>query len=148
VLAGQFASILLVFAAALIAMMGVTGFRALHAWQARGSVAILAVGVSLFSLELAWQIRLQKIPAKLSWACFGVGFLTGAALLFPWRGAEAFVSRGWPCLLTGSGSRFPAEFCSGCSPGFLSLPALLEARWARIARSSGSHSAAVPLHLS
>jgi hypothetical protein len=110
VLSGQFASIFLVFAAALIAMMGVTGFRTLDAWQALGIVAILAVGVSLFSLTLAWQIRpgsLQKIPAKLSWACFGVGFLTGAALLFPWRGAEAFVSRGWPCLLTGSAVAIP-----------------------------------------
>jgi hypothetical protein len=110
VLTGQFASIFLVFAAALIAMMGVTGFHALHAWQALGIVAILAVGVSLFSLTLAWQIRpgsLQKIPAKLSWACFGVGFLTGAALLFPWSGAEAFVSRGWPCLLTGSAVAIP-----------------------------------------
>ena len=110
VLTGQFASIFLVFAAALIAMMGVTGFRTLHAWQALGIVAILAVGVSLFSLTLAWQIRpgsLQKIPAKLSWAYFGVGFLTGAALLFPWRGAEAFVSRGWPCLLTGSAVAIP-----------------------------------------
>ena len=110
VLTGQFASIFLVFAAALIAMMGVTGFRALHAWQAVGIVAVLAVGVSLFSLTLAWQIRpgsLQKIPAKLSWAYFGVGFLTGAALLFPWRGAEAFVSRGWPCLLTGSAVAIP-----------------------------------------
>jgi hypothetical protein len=110
VLSGQFASIFLVFAAALIAMMGVTGFRTLDAWQALGIVAILAVGVSLFSLTLAWQIRpgsLQKIPAKLSWACFGVGFLTGAALLFPWRGAEAFVSRGWPCLLTGSAVAVP-----------------------------------------
>ena len=110
VLTGQFASIFLVFAAALIAMMGVTGFRTLHAWQALGIGAILAVGASLFSLTLAWQIRpgsLQKIPAKLSWAYFGVGFLTGAALLFPWRGAEAFVSRGWPCLLTGSAVAIP-----------------------------------------
>jgi len=110
VLAGQFAAIFAVFAAALIAMTGVTGFRTLRAWQALGIVVILAVGVSLFSLTLAWQIRpgsLQKIPAKLSWAYFGVGFLTGAALLFPWRGAEAFVSRGWPCLLTGSAVAIP-----------------------------------------
>lgn len=110
VLAVQFASTFLLFAAALTAMMGVTGFRTLHAWQALGIVAILAVGVSLLSLVLAWQIRpgsLQKIPAKLSWASFGVGFLTGAALLFPWRGAEAFVSRGWPCLLTGSAVAIP-----------------------------------------
>lgn len=110
VLAAQFASIFLVFAAALIAMMGVTGFRTLQAWQALGIVAILAVGVSLFSLALAWQIRpgsLQKIPSRLSWAYFGVGFLTGAALLFPWRGAEAFVSRGWPCLLAGSAVAIP-----------------------------------------
>jgi Negative regulator of sigma F len=110
VLAGQFASIFLVFAAALIAIMGVTGFRTLDAWQALGILAILAVGVSLLSLVLAWQIRpgsQQKVPAKLSWACFGVGFLTGAALLFPWRGAEAFVSRGWPCLLAGSAVAIP-----------------------------------------
>jgi hypothetical protein len=110
VLAGQFASIFLVFAAALIAMMGVTGLRTLHAWQALGILAILAVGVSLLSVVLAWQIRpgsQQKIPAKLSWAYFGVGFLTGAALLFPWRGAEAFVSRGWPCLLAGSAVAIP-----------------------------------------
>jgi hypothetical protein len=109
-LAAQFASIFLVFAAALIAMMGVTGFRTLQAWQALGIVAILAVGVSLFSLALAWQIRpgsWQKIPSRLSWAYFGVGFLTGAALLFPWRGAEAFVSRGWPCLLAGSAVAIP-----------------------------------------
>ena len=110
VLAGQFASIFLVFAAALIATMGVTGFRTLQAWQALGIVAILAVGVSLFSVALAWQIRpgsLQKIPAKLSWAYFGVGFLTGAALLFPWRGTEAFVLHGWPCLLAGSAVAIP-----------------------------------------
>jgi hypothetical protein len=110
VLAGQFASVFLVFAAALIAMMGVTGFQTLNAWQTLGILAILAVGVSLLSLALAWQIRpgsQQRIPAKLLWACFGVGFLTGVALLFPWRGAEAFVSRGWPCLLMGSAVAIP-----------------------------------------
>jgi hypothetical protein len=109
-LAGQFASIFLVFAAALIATMGVTGLRTLNALQALGILAILAVGVSLLSLVLAWQIRpgsLHTITAKLSWAYFGVGFLTGAALLFPWRGAEAFVSRGWPCLLAGSAVAIP-----------------------------------------
>jgi negative regulator of sigma F NrsF-like protein len=110
VLSGQFAAIFLLFAAALIAMMGVMGFRTLHAWQVLGIVAILAAGVALFSLALAWQIRpgsQQKFPASLSWACFGVGFLTGAALLFPWRGTEAFVSRGWPCLLAGSAVAIP-----------------------------------------
>ena len=110
VLAGQFAAIFLVFAAGLIAIMGVTGFRTLNAWQALGILAILAVGVSLLALVLAWQIHpgsLQKISAKLSWAYFGVGFLTGAALLFPWRGVEAFVSRGWPCLLVGSAVAIP-----------------------------------------
>lgn len=110
VLVVQFASIFLIFAAALIATMGVTGFRTLHTWQALGIVAILAVGVSLLSLVLAWQVRpgsLQKFPAALSWASYGVGFLTGAALLLPWRGAEVFVSRGWPCLLTGSAVAIP-----------------------------------------
>ena len=110
VMAVQFVSIFVVFAAALIATMGVAGFRALHAWQAVGMIAILAAGVSLLSLVLAWQIRpgsLQKVPAQLSWTTFGVGFLTGAALLFPWRGVEAFASQGLPCLLTGSAVAIP-----------------------------------------
>ena len=105
ILAGQFAAIFLVFAAGLIAMMGVTGFQSLRASQAVGILAILSVGVSLLSVALAWQIRpgsRQAIPATLCWACFGVGFLSGVAVLFPWRGIEAFASRGWPCLLTGS----------------------------------------------
>ena len=110
VLVVQFGSIFLLFAAALIAILGVAGFRMLHTWQALGILVLLAVGVSLLSLALAWQIRpgsLQKIPAALSWASFGVGFLSGAALLFPWRGAKAFVSQGWPCLLTGSAVAIP-----------------------------------------
>src|ERR1700676_3518376 len=48
--AGQFAAIFFVFAAALIAMMGITGFRTLNALQVLGILTILAVGVSLFSL--------------------------------------------------------------------------------------------------
>ncbi len=110
VLTVQFASIFVVFAAALIATMGVAGFRTLQAWQALGIAAILAVGVSLLSLILAWQIRpgsRQKVPAVLSWACYGIGFLTGAAILFPWRQSEAFASQGWPCLLTGSAVAIP-----------------------------------------
>jgi len=110
VLAAQFAAVFVVFAAALIAIMGITGFRTLNSLQAIGIVTILAVGVSLLSLVLAWQIRPgshQKISAQLSWACFGLGFLTGAALLFPWRGAEAFVSLGWPCFLMGSAIAIP-----------------------------------------
>ena len=110
VLAWQFAATFLLFAAALIATMGVTGFRTLEAWQALGILTILAVGVAFLPLVLAWQIvpgSQQRIPARLVWACFGVGFLTGAALLFPWRGAEAFVSRGWPCLLAGSAVAIP-----------------------------------------
>lgn len=110
VLMVQFASIFVVFAAALIATMGVAGFRTLHVWQALGIVAILAVGISLLSLVLAWQIRpgsLQKIPAAVSWASCGIGFLTGAALLLPWRDSVAFASQGWPCLLTGSAVAIP-----------------------------------------
>jgi hypothetical protein len=110
VLAGQFAAVFFVFAAALIATMGITGFRTLNALQILGILTILAVGVLLLSLVLARQIRPgspQKISASLSWACFGVGFLTGAALLFPWRGAEEFIARGWPCLVTGSAVAIP-----------------------------------------
>ena len=110
VLTGQFATIFFVFAAALIATMGITGFRTLNTLQAFGILTILAVGVLLLSLVLAWQIRpgsREKISTSLSWACFGIGFLTGAALLFPWRGAEAFVARGWPCLVTGSAVAIP-----------------------------------------
>jgi hypothetical protein len=115
VLTLQFASVFLVLAMALIGMMGVTGFRTLHLWQVAGIVAILALGVTLLSVALAWQIRpgsLKKISAPVSWLCFGLGFLTGAALLFPWRTAEAwvfpvFAAHGIPCLLTGSAVAVP-----------------------------------------
>ena len=105
VLAGQFAAAFLALAVALIAVIGIAGFRTLDAWQALAILTILAAGLALFSVVMAWQIRpgsRQKISAQLSWACFGVGFLGIVALLFPWRGAEAFASRGWPCLLGGS----------------------------------------------
>ena len=116
VLAVQFAAVFLVLAMALIGMMGITGFRSLHFWQATGIVAILALGVTLLAVALAWQIRpgsLKKIPAHVSWLCFGLGFLTGAALLFPWRSAEGlvspdFVAHGIPCLLTGSAAAVPS----------------------------------------
>jgi hypothetical protein len=110
ILTVQFVLVFVVFAAALIATMGVAGFRMLQAWQALGIVAILVVGVSLLSLVLAWQVRpgsLQKISATLSWTSYGIGFLTGVALLFPWRESQAFASQGWPCLLIGSAVALP-----------------------------------------
>ncbi len=110
VLMVQFGSVFLLFAAVLIATMGIAGFRTLQAWQALGIVAILAVGVSLLSLALAWQVcpgSLQKIPPVLSWASYGIGFLTGAALLFPWRESAGFFPQGWPCLLIGSAVAIP-----------------------------------------
>ena len=110
VLALQFVFIFVLVAAGMIGLMGVSGLRTLHPSQALGMIAILAVEVVLLSLVLAWQMRpgsRQRIPAKLSWACFGAGFLTGAALLFPWRAAPSFVSQGWPCLLTGSAIAIP-----------------------------------------
>ncbi len=110
VLMFQFASVFLLFAAALIATMGVAGLRTLQVWQALGVVAILAIGVSFLSLVLARQIRpgsLQKIPVALSWTSYGIGFLTGAALLFPWHESKGFASQGWPCLLTGSAVAIP-----------------------------------------
>src|SRR5713226_1669268 len=57
VLALQFASVFVVFATALIATMGITGFRTLRLWPALGMVAILALGVTLLCTALAWQIR-------------------------------------------------------------------------------------------
>jgi hypothetical protein len=115
VLALQFASVFVVFATALIATMGITGFRTLRLWPALGMVAILALGVTLLCTALAWQIRpgsLQKIPAVSSWLCFGLGFLAGAALLFPWHAAEglvshAFLAHGASCLLAGSAVAIP-----------------------------------------
>lgn len=111
----QFAAVFLLLAMALIGLMGVTGFRSLHFWQAAGMVAILALGVTLFALVLAWQIRpgsLKKVPAPLAWLLFGLGFLAGAALLFPWRTEEGWVSsvflaQGTPCLWMGSAIAVP-----------------------------------------
>ena len=104
VLALRVALVFAALAAGLTWMMGVSAFRSLTMLQALGIGAVLAAGVALFSVGLAWQMRpgsFQRIPAKLSWAIFGAAFVAGAALLLPLRGSEAFVLDGWPCLVTG-----------------------------------------------
>jgi hypothetical protein len=100
----QFAAIFSLFAVGLIAVMGFSGMALARPWQALGITAILVVGVALFSVSLAWQISpgsRQWVPAKVSWVCYGLGLAAGAALLFPWQAAEAFVEPGWSCSLTG-----------------------------------------------
>jgi hypothetical protein len=106
----QLMVLFVVFAAVLIANMGTAGLERMSRFQWLAMSALLATGVCLFSASLASQIRpgsYQRLSGGRLAAAFGVGLLTGMALLFPWRAAQSFVAQGWPCLLGGLGVATP-----------------------------------------
>lgn len=99
------------FALALISNMGTAGVEHMNPFQLLAICVLLATGVWLFSASLVSQIRpgsYQRVPGRLLVAGFGAALLAGMALLFPWRGVQAFVAMGWPCLLGGLGIAVPA----------------------------------------
>jgi Negative regulator of sigma F len=105
VLALRIALVFVLLAAGLIGMLGIATFGTLTALQRFGIGTVLSVGVVLFSVTLAWQMRpgsFQRVPAKLSWTMFAVALVGSFAFLLPPRGSEAFVLDGSPCLLIGS----------------------------------------------
>jgi hypothetical protein len=90
--------------------MGTVGLEHMSRFQLLAISAVLATGVCLFSASLASQIRpgsYQRVSGIALVAVFGVGLLTGMALLFPWRAARPFLAQGWPCLLGGLGVAAP-----------------------------------------
>jgi hypothetical protein len=104
VLVTRFAATFVLLAGVLIAVMGVVGFRSLDAWQAFGTVGVLTLGILLLSLSLAWQLRpgsRERIPSKYCWTILTAAVLGAFAVMLPWRGTEALLAQGWPCLLAG-----------------------------------------------
>ena len=98
-------------AAAVTSMMKVAGIEAMNLPQLIGISLILALGVALLSLSLAWQMKpgsLQRIPARAAIGILAAGLAAGIVLLFPWRTPEAFLVRGWHCLRAGLALAVPA----------------------------------------
>lgn len=109
-LALQFAGVFALLAFAMVALMGTAGMASLGMWQRAAIVIVLAAGVALFSISLAWQIvpgSLPRMRAGLVLDAFACGFLASAALLFPWRASNAFLAEGWPCLIGGVATAVP-----------------------------------------
>jgi hypothetical protein len=112
----QLSAVFLILATGLIALLGTAGFHSLHFGQAAGITILLGIGVLLLSVSLAWQMKpvsSQRTSAKLAGVCFALGFVAGAALLFPWRGLDRFVTEGWPCAATGFAVALPAALLFG-----------------------------------
>jgi hypothetical protein len=112
----RFLAAFTLLAAACIAVIDVSGFTSLTLSRASGVVFILAAGAVSLSMSLALQmspVNSQRSLARLATAGFGLGFLTGAALLFPWRGLDGFVENGWPCLATGLAVAVPTAVLFG-----------------------------------
>lgn len=107
----QIAAVFAIFAVALVAVMGTAGLARMSAVQLGVIAALIVAGAGLFSLSLAWQMRPGSYqflrPAGIL-GIFGVGLLTGMALLFPWVSPQAFVIQGWHCLASGLAVAAPA----------------------------------------
>jgi Negative regulator of sigma F len=104
------ADLFTVLAAAMVGLMGTAGWERMTVPQLLGITALLASGVCLLALLLAWQMRpgsYRPMGTATAIGAFGVGLLTGMALLFPWGSSQAFVAQGWPCLASGLGVAIP-----------------------------------------
>jgi len=100
-----------ILALSLIGMTGRSGFHRMNEIQLIAMTTILALGVTLFSVSLAWQMipgSYQRISIKRILTLSGVGLLAAVLLLFPWRTPEAFLAQGWPCSLTELAIAVPA----------------------------------------
>lgn len=100
------------FAMGMLAVMGAGGVDRMTQVQIFVMSGLLAGGVALLSLSLAWQMRpasRQSVTAAVAVGALVAGVLIGMALLFPWRWPEAYVRQGWMCGLMGSGA--------GAAPG-------------------------------
>ena len=99
-----------VFALTLVLLMGTAGASRMTIVEFVAMAALLATGVCLFAVSLAWQMRpgsYRRVSTTALLGAFGVGLLIGMALLFPWQSSPAFALEGWPCLLGGLGMAVP-----------------------------------------
>jgi hypothetical protein len=93
------------FALGALLVMGAGGVDRMTQVQIFAMSGVLAGGVALLSLSLAWQMRpgsRHRIRPEVAVVALGVGVLLGMALLFPWRWPQAYVRQGWMCGVTGS----------------------------------------------
>lgn len=107
----QFLIVYSVFSAAMVSVMGIAGIERMNGIQMLGIALILAIGITLFSAATAWYMvpgRHRRIPGNLLASAFGIGFLAGVALLFPWREPHAFLREGWQCSMGGIAVAAPA----------------------------------------
>lgn len=111
VIACRFGIVFLLLALAAVSIMGLAGFDKMNTLQLIGITTVLAIGGTLLSICLAWQITpgsLRRISAVAAAAALATGFVGAVVVLFPWHTPEAFFSRGWPCLGAGLGLALPA----------------------------------------
>lgn len=94
------------FLAGMVAVMGAGGLDRMAQVQIFAVSGLLAAGVALLSLSLAWQMRpgsRHRVAAEVAIGALSVGVLLAMVLLFPWRWPEAYVRQGWMCGLIGGG---------------------------------------------
>jgi MFS family permease len=111
VIAGQFGAIFVLFAILAIGIIGPAEFDEMSVPQIAGTTVVFALGITLFSICLAWQMipgSLPRLSAGVFFALIAAGFAGGIVLLFPWHAPEPFFARGWPCLGMGVGLALPA----------------------------------------
>ena len=111
VIAFEFGIAFLLFAIPAAAIMGLGGFETMDVFQLIPITAVLALGLVLLALSLAWQITpgsLQRISVRGAVNILVAGFTVGVVFLFPWHTPEAFLARGWPCLRAGLMMALPA----------------------------------------
>ena len=102
----QIAAIFGFFTMSLLVLMGTAGASHMTWPQILAMTVLLTTGVCFLSASLSWQMRpgsYHRVTITALLGIFGVGLLTGMALLFPWQSSPAFASQGWPCLVGGVG---------------------------------------------
>ena len=103
-IAFEFGAAFLLGAIPAAAMMGLGGVEKMNVFQLIAITVVLALGVALLALSLAWQVTpgsLRRISVRGAVSILVAGFIVGVVFLFPWHTPEAFLARGWPCLRLG-----------------------------------------------
>lgn len=95
------------FVVGMLAVMGAGGVDRMTQVQIFAMSGVLAGGVALLSLSLAWQMRpasRHRVRAEVAVGALSAGVLLAMAWLFPWHWPEAYVRQGWMCGLVGGGA--------------------------------------------
>ncbi len=107
VTAARLAALFVFFLVGMLAVMGAGGVDRMTQLQILAMSGVLAGGVALLSLSLAWQMRpgsRHRVAVEAGVCLLSLAVLLAMALLFPWRWPEAFFRQGWMCGLMGAGA--------------------------------------------